>query len=286
MKYSSVLSKTLLSGALALVGLAAHAQWTEWTDAYAPYPNPVFTPDQILQGHGSGVQYMWYCSKSDNCPSGTESPYVAEFKLAVNLPPGGVDSAIFKVLADDYFSLYVNGQLADSCAAISADPLNPCDGRTTHGAYGWLVNTDPLPPTPFLVDLQPYLKPGANEIFVFACNAESAANMGVPGATPSAAPGGCPVPGPNLYQYLLMAGTIVGFDNSQDGDFYQKYIYSSSALDGDLPWQARALPEPASGALLGLGLACIAGLRRRGATDKNHGIHRLDSSRGTLSPCN
>ena len=266
MKLFSALKGGLLSAALALAAMeGAHAQWTSWTDAYVPYPNPVFTADQVLGSHGGSAQYMWYCTNSLNCVSGTESPYEAEFKLQVNLPIGGVDTAIFRVLADDYFSLYVNGQLADSCASIINDPLHPCVGRTTHGAYGWLTDTNPVPPTPFLIDMQPYLTSGSNDIFIFACNGDSSQNSGPPGATPATAPIGCLLPSPNLYQYVLLDGSINGFDNSQGGNFYSQSVYSSSAPDGGLPWQARGLPEPGSLALLGLGLACIGGLRRRAA---------------------
>lgn len=264
MKLYSALKNAALAAALALCGLtSAQAQWTSWTDAYAPYPNPVFTPDDILRTPGSGSEYMWYCTNSMNCLTGTESPYVAEFKLQVNLPIGGVDTAMFQVLADDYFSLYVNGQLADSCASVTNDPLNPCVGRTQHGASGWLTNTNPIPPTPFLVDMQPYLAPGDNEIFIFACNGDPSLNSGPPGTTPGTADVGCLMPSPNLYQYVLVSGSIVGFDNTQGGAFYTRYVSSGSANDGGLPWQARGLPEPSGLALAGLGLACIGGLRCR-----------------------
>jgi len=134
------------------------------------------------------------------CPTGTEPPYSAEFRLDFTLPDGPTPTATGRILADDYFALYVNGVLADSCTGFDFSSSSPCLGRTVHGAAAWLddrlVGQPRAADVPLLVDFSLYLHTHGelNEIFIFACNGDAPTPRVPAGATPDQAPIGCPNP--------------------------------------------------------------------------------------------
>jgi len=222
---------------------SAFAQWTPWIDAFAPYPNGTGNPSpaEILGNPSTFSEFMWYCKNNAQCPTGTEPPYSAEFRLDFTLPDGPTPTATGRILADDYFALYVNGVLADSCTGFDFSSSSPCLGRTVHGAAAWLddrlVGQPRAADVPLLVDFSLYLHTHGelNEIFIFACNGDAPTPRVPAGATPDQAPIGCPNPQPRLYQYVLLEAVIRGLNRNDE-----PYVVgvNSGNLGGDA-WQAR-----------------------------------------------
>jgi hypothetical protein len=104
-----------------------------WIPAFAPYPNPT-QPSSFLPG--TTAEYMWYWDAAAQ-PSGEEGPlevwFRYEFALAAaDFPADGRA----RVVGDDYFALYANGQLVgeghhDQCYCAYAVDFTP-----------WLVEGD------------------------------------------------------------------------------------------------------------------------------------------------
>jgi hypothetical protein len=272
-KISRCMLQIALPACLTILGTtAAHAEviWSPWTAAFVDYPNPVFTAEEIMGSH-SPAKYMWYCTGAGDCPTGAERPYMAEFKRTFNIPMGGIDTATAAVLGDDYFSIYVNGQLADSCTSFDFvnQPFDPCVGRTLHGAAAWLddrqLNGPDQPATPLLIDFQHYLQAGStNELLMFACDGNPADPRSPAGATPDQAPSGCPNAGSRGYHYALFQGSVNGFGPRPEQEFYHITLNTGELdLQDQSPWQARAtsIPEPDT---IGLLVAAIAFIGLRG----------------------
>jgi hypothetical protein len=67
-----------------------------------------------------------------------QSRRIREFRLDFTLPDGPTPTATGRILADEYFALYVNGVLADSCTGFDfSSSSRAWVGRCTVAA-AWL----------------------------------------------------------------------------------------------------------------------------------------------------
>lgn len=98
-------------------GWQASADKLNWTPAYAPYSNPITTPDPNLNGGPipdvgtTNAQLMWYAAPN-TIPDGASGPDTVYFKYEFDLQTstilgGGITGAW--VAADDWMKLTVNG---------------------------------------------------------------------------------------------------------------------------------------------------------------------------------
>lgn len=148
---------------------------TAWSQAYAPYPNAVTTPDDIA-GEPSGAELMWHWSGPD-APDGLRGPTEAWFRYTLDLtitPSSLPLLAQALIIADDEFELFINGQLYDFGGSTALD-----DNLRSNGQ-----------PLPLLADFSSMLRNGTNVFAIHAAD-NSLAN-----------------PGDRRYEYVYFEGTI------------------------------------------------------------------------------
>ncbi|MDP2715475.1 PEP-CTERM sorting domain-containing protein [Rheinheimera sp.] len=238
--------------------LASTIYYTDWgspgTLDFSALPPP--PPDQVIPG--SSASYMWYCDQETPGPSCDGSnnardpdtniqyvPNMAQFRYNFYLPgiadtgyPVYLNDAYLYVAADDYFALYVNGNLL-----------------TPNGV--WLDDTGP-DYLATLFDLTSWLVTGENnEIFIFACDGYAPNPRVQPGATPAGGWNGCTTPTDRLNNWLLTDGLINLVYNTPGGDtIFSADLASGNATDSPTVWQARGVlmvPEPGTISLSLLG---------------------------------
>lgn len=200
---------------------------------------------------------MWYCDPA--IPNGTCSgthafPDMAEFRYAFNLPsradfglPLYIQNAYISVAADDYFSLYVNGNL-----------------KTPNGV--WHDDTGGSEVT---FDLTSSLILGApNEILIFACDGNPPNPRVAAGATPAGGWGGCPKASDRVNSWLLTDGLIEVNYNTPGGATVFRTTLNSTSAEELTNWEARGaftVPEPGSVFLVIAGVGWLL-VRRKGGS--------------------
>jgi len=220
----------------------ANSAMTDWTTSstltFEPYLSPP-PPDDIISG--TSAEYMWYCQGNVTNCSGDQGPNQVEFRYQFTLPANVFKPYVvanITLLADDYFSLYVNGALK---------------------GYQWLDDSTNAT-TPVSFDIASDLKLGqANEILIFACNGYPPSPRISAGSTPAGGWDGCTSPSTRFNNWLLVDG---GITVSPDSGFGNP-IYQTSLRSGEPSnWEVRAVPEPSSILLIGLGFSTIFTARK------------------------
>ena len=208
-----------------------------WRSAFAPYPNPVTTPNDILPG--SNAKLIWDPTvpvKPDGKPDESWFRYEFQVKPASSpyqcSPPSDAPddcldiwngesfsfrspSATTYVVADDRFDLYVNGVSVASNVALEVGP----DGQPT--------NVHAYDLKPHLLYLDAFGNPVDNVIAIHAWDG--------PGDTAEE----------NLYQYLFVDGVITDavrlipdltlYEIEEAGDTYSKTVFRFTVAKH--PWR-------------------------------------------------
>lgn len=196
--------------------------------------------------------YIWYCGAgTETCPA-TSGPSRVVFKLAFDIPTLAGDFAYdgaIGILADDYFSLYVNDHLVG---------YNWLDDRFLNGP-----GTTPVAVQYEIEDFRDYLRAGTtNEITIFACDGYPPSPRVPPGNTTDGGWDGCPDPSQRVNGWLLVDGFLVG-DSSSGQQFAQSLSGFVNEGISDSGWVvATTVPEPGT-LLLVLGALLPALLPRR-----------------------
>jgi hypothetical protein len=226
----------------AALALPAQAALTPWTAASTlTFPDTEAPPPVGDLIQNSSAEYLWYCGQGVPSCRGDRGPTQVEFRNVFQMPAlrSGYFAASISLLADDYYALYVNGQLVGS---------NWLDDV--------LATTNPVADT---YDIAGYLLSDiSNEIQVFACDGyppgTNATDRLPPGATPSGGWAGCTTPSNRVNHWLLVDGSVVPTNSN-----FPTQLVSLRGAEGS-NWEVRAVPEPATLPLL---LAAVAILSRR-----------------------
>jgi hypothetical protein len=210
--------------------------WNPVTTSFtiAPPPGPALTSTlDIVQN--TGAAFMW--------PGGFSQGILhAEFRRSVDFgacfsTPGCTAPILFA--ADDYAEIFVDGR---SVGDYYLDSTN----RNPPGGSNTVAGQSPNQPIARSFDLAPFLtRDGHSNISIIACDTYSRPSSG----------DACD-PGARSYHWVFLAGNVEY--SVPDGDPILDLAFVS---DGS--WEARAIPEPASAALVGLSLLALTGLRRR-----------------------
>lgn len=196
--------------------------------------------------------YIWYCGAGiETCPA-TTGPSRVVFKLTFDIPNLAGDVAYggqIGILADDYFSLYVNDHLVG---------YNWLDDRFLNGP-----GTIPVAAQYGIESFRDYLRAGTtNEITIFACNGYPPSTRVPPGNTTAGGWDGCPDPSQRVNGWLLVDGLIFG-DSSSGEQFSQGLSGFVNEGISDAGWVvATTVPEPGT-LMLALGALLSARLPRR-----------------------
>jgi hypothetical protein len=220
---------------------AAPIYYTDWATPgivnFSSFQPP--HPDQVIPN--TDADYMWYCDPvtGPTC-SGTNSfPNMVEFRYDFYLPgredtgyPLYLNDAYLSIAADDYFALYVNGNLL-----------------TPNGV--WHDDTGDHA-TPF--DLTNSLVTGANnEILIFACDGYPPTPRVPPGTSPAGGWDGCPTPTERENNWLLTDGLINLVYNTPGGESVFRADLASGNSETLTVWEARGatmVPEPSTISLI------------------------------------
>lgn len=231
-----------LSFGLALaagVGAAGNAAvWTPWDFRMAQeVSNPVTAPTDLIPG--TTAKFIWYGDSSpplaDDAP-----PYLAQFQWATHDTPV---SAIAKIIADDFFALYVGGVLVP-------------------GAYAWLDDLPTISGTifhePLTVDLTGILTSPLQFFQVFTCDGFAPDPRIAPPVNLDDADAVCPNPSSRGSHYLLFDLAITARSAFDDA------LYIVHEVSG-AGWDARTrvdVIEPSTIAVLGGATMALAWARR------------------------
>ncbi len=139
--------------------------------AFAPYPNPVTTPQDIIDNvgdkHSTTAELMWacgddggLCENGNGIIDGASGPTNAFFALPFFIKPGLLDSltsitSTMDIIADDFFELRLNGVILLS--GILSDGNQDSDGQ-------------PIPLRVPLLDIAFNLREGNNLFFIRAAD--------------------------------------------------------------------------------------------------------------------
>lgn len=155
--HAAPINLSILSGSnwLSTTSPGAGDAWTtaafddsSWISAFAPYPNSITTPNDIVPG--TSAQLMWYWNKPTP-PTGGSGPNEAFFRFNFNLPVTASLPLLAQamVIADDVFEMYVNGTLVK---------IEDLDGNQGPGGK----------PIPVFIDFTSNLQVGDNVIAIRA----------------------------------------------------------------------------------------------------------------------
>jgi hypothetical protein len=254
-----------LSLILASAGVRAGPELQPWVDAgEATFPSPVEVTAADMGFISS--QFMWYCAGKIECP-GTSGTTTAAFQRQFNLPSlqrPFVRGSI-TILADDYFSLYINNSFVGS-EWLDNRYLNGKYEIDINGNFILDANGNPIfipavPVTYNLAQFYDYLNfGGINTISIFACDGYPP----IPNITPalgsptSGGFDGCPQPSQRGNHWLLVQGNIEESQNGGNGPYLGINNLDSGANFGggnEFGWLvSSAVPEPATLPLMSLGL--------------------------------
>lgn len=234
---------------------ATTISYTGWASpgilSFSPTLPPESVPpdeDQVIPD--TLAEYVWYCGPTGAGCSGTNSyPNMVEFRYEFYLEdswegnPLFISDAYLSIAADDYYALYVNGNLL-----------------TPNGVWH-----EDDPDTAKEYDLTSSLELGAsNEILIFACDGYPKSSGAKPGVTPAGGWDGCK-PTDRVNNWLLTDGQIIVVYDYPDFDLASGYPFSNWEVRG-----ATVVPEPSAVSLFLLGAMgglLLHGKRKRRAQE-------------------
>lgn len=186
----------------------------------------------------SGAEYMWYCGPSASTCDATSGATAVQFQMSFSLPAETGDRLYrygsISIVADDYFALYINKKL------VTESWLDDRNAATS-------------------INLDPYLLLGQTyTIDIFACDGYKAAGKSA-GVTADGGFDGCANTEQRVNHWLLVDGTYTVEYNTPGGAVLAQADFRSGEYSS---WQVRAVPEPASGALVVFGLYGLLGIFR------------------------
>lgn len=261
MQLNSCLRRHLPKAALAILLAAsagAQASWTPWSKASAVYTSglPVAggtaEPSDISPDFSG--PFVWYCGDAGHCPDSLANQVQFHYRFDTrDWDPLAVDihSLDYRLIqADDFFAVYINGQLVPE-------------------GFGWLDDTparadglhDPVELSRSAADL---VKLGINDIDIIACDGSPASPRVAPGATLDQGLRSCMNAQDRVNKYLLFQLDVVlnSIDPSVPGG---ANTITHHMIQADTTWDARAIPEPGSAPLLAAAAAAWWATQRRRA---------------------
>lgn len=128
-----------------------------WSQAFAPYPNPITAPSDIVGG-ATAAQLMWHWTQA-SMPTGSNGPTQAWFRFSfnLNLEPDSLPILGQAILiADDDFEFFVNGQKYDFGVPTDLDHNFRTNGQ----------------PRPLLADFTSLLVNGQNVLAIHAADGQ------------------------------------------------------------------------------------------------------------------